>query len=113
MNAERWQLDVGAADIATLDIPPALGRVRRFQVDVRFVVACATPAADAWHALTVEVNGRRQWTRRIATHAPSDSLDYACRLDVGEGAALRLRATTRVARGVQRVRLRIDAEEQE
>jgi hypothetical protein len=113
MSAEQWRIDAGAADIAVLDVPPALGRTRRFQLDVRFVVACAASAPDAWHALTVEVNGRRQWTRRIATHAPSDSLDYSCRLDVGEGAALRVRASTRVARGVQRQRLRIDAEEQE
>jgi hypothetical protein len=112
MTTEQWRVDAGDADVAILDIPPALGRMRRFQLDVRFVVACAAPAADAWHALTVEVNGRRQWSRRIATHAPSDSLDYSCRLDVGEGAALRVRATTRVARSVQRQGLRIDAEEQ-
>lgn len=112
MNAERWQLDAAEADIATLDIPPALGRMRRFEVDVRFVVTRAESAEDAWHALTVDVNGRRQWTRRIATHAPSDSLDYHCRIDVPEGAALRLRAATRVSRGVLRQRLRIEAEEQ-
>lgn len=110
-RAERWHVDAGDADIATLDVPAALGRVRRFEVDVRFVVACHESGAAAWHALTVEVDGRRQWSRRIATHAPSDSLDYHVRIDVAEGAALRVRALTQV-RGAQRRRLRIDAEEQ-
>jgi hypothetical protein len=111
MAAERWQVDAGDADIATLDIPPALGRVRRFEVDVRLVVACAEPRAGASHAMTVEVNGRRQWSRQIATHAPSDSLDYHFRIDVPEGAALRVRALSRV-RVSQRRRLVIEAEEQ-
>jgi len=110
---EHWQLDVGDADIATLDIPPALGRVRRFGVDVRFVVQCPAEASGAWHAMTVEVNGRRQWTRQIATSNPgqADSLDYHFRLDVPDGAALRVRATTRV-RGAVRQRLCIEADEQ-
>jgi len=110
---EQWRVDVSDADIATLDIPPALGRVRRFHVDVRFQVRCPADAAEATHAMTVEVNGRREWARQIATHNPgqSDSLDYHFRVDVAESAALRVRATTRV-RGAQRLRLVIEAEEQ-
>jgi hypothetical protein len=112
-SPEHWQVDAGDADIATLDIPPALGRVRRFHVDVRFVVGCPEDATDAWHAMTVEVNGRREWSRQIATHNPgqSDSLDYHFRVDVPEGAALRVRATTRVRAAVRR-RLAIEADEQ-
>lgn len=112
-SLEHWQVDAGDADIATLDIPPALGRVRRFHVDVRFVVRCPDDAADAWHAMTVEVNGRRQWARQIATSNPgqNDSLDYHFRIDVSEGAALRVRALTRV-KGAARRRLSIEAEEQ-
>lgn len=41
---ERWQADAGDADIAILDIPPAL-RARRFHVDVQFMVRCPTDAA--------------------------------------------------------------------
>ena len=108
---ERWSVDAGDADLATLDIPPALGRVRRFEVDVRFVVRCPADGRAA-HALTVELDGRRQWSREVATSNPgaTDSLDYHCRVDVPEGAALRVRALTSV-RGAARQQLRIDAEE--
>jgi hypothetical protein len=109
---ERWSVDPGDADLATLDIPPALGRVRRFEIDVRFVVSCPAEGREAWHALTVELDGRRQWSRRVPTHNPgeSDSLDYRCRVDVPEGQGLRVRALTEV-RGARRRQLRIDAEE--
>lgn len=110
---EHWTVDAGDADIATLDVPPALTRERRFLVDVRFVVACPAPAADAWHALTVELDGRRAWTRQIPTSNPgqADSLDYQCEIALPVGSALRVRALTRVGRAVRR-QLRIDAEEQ-
>lgn len=110
---ERWQLDAGNADVATLRIPPALGRSRRFQVDVRFEVHCPADAPGAWHALTVELDGRRAWSRQIATSNPgqTDSLDYHQRVDVAEGAGLRVRAVTQV-RGAVRSRLRIEAEEE-
>ncbi|HET9976956.1 MAG TPA: hypothetical protein VFQ20_05940 [Burkholderiaceae bacterium] len=109
---EHWQADAGDADIATLDIPPALGRPRRFRVDVRFVVTGPADGTPAWHAMTVEANGRREWQRRIATHGESDSLDYAFGADVPPGAALRVRALTQVHRAVVRRRLRIEATEQ-
>lgn len=115
MNAapEQWQVDAGDADIATLDIPPALGRTRRFRVDVNFVVQAPASGASAWHAMTVEANGRREWQRRSATHNPgaSDSLEHAFTADVAPGAALRVRAVTQVQAAVRR-RLRIDAVEQ-
>ena len=63
--------------------------------------------------MTVEVNGRREWSRQIATANPgqTDSLDYHVQVDVPEGTALRVRATTTV-RAARRRQLRIEAEEQ-
>lgn len=111
-TSERWCVDVGDADVALLDIPPALGRPRRFEIDVRFVVQCPAPANGAWHALTVEIDGRRHWSRRIASSNPgqTDSLDYHCRVEVPDGAALRVRALAATG-GARRRQLRIDAEE--
>jgi len=111
-TAEQWQVDVGDADVATLHIPPTLGRARKFHVDVRFVVQCPDDGTAAWHAMTVEVNGRREWTRQIETSNPgqSDSLDYHFRVDVPVGSGLRLRALTRV-NGAMRRRLYIEAGE--
>jgi hypothetical protein len=110
--AEQWQVDVGDADVATLHVPPVLRRARRFEVDVRFVVGCPADSAGAWHALTVEVNGKREWTRQITTNNPgqTDSLDYHFRVVVAVGSALRVRALTRV-HGATRRRLFIEAVE--
>jgi hypothetical protein len=110
---EQWQADVGDADIATLDIPAALGRTRRFHVDVLFVVRCPSDRAGAWHALTVELDGRREWSRQIETSNPgqTDSLDFHVQVEVRAGCGLRVRAMTQVHGAVRR-RLRIEAEEQ-
>lgn len=110
---EQWQVDVGDADVAMLDVPPALGRVRRFQVDVRFEVQCPLDEQGAWHGMTVEIDGRQAWSRQILTHNPgqTDSLDYHQRIDAAEGAGLRVRAVTRV-RGALRRRLCIEAVEE-
>jgi hypothetical protein len=110
--AEQWQVDVGDADVATLHIPPTLARARRFHIDVRFVVLCPSEHSAAWHAMTVEVNGRREWSRQIATSNPgqTDSLDYHFRIELAVGAALRVRALTRV-QGAMRRRLIIEATE--
>lgn len=111
---EHWLVDAGDADIATLDIPPAIARVRRFLVDVRFVVRCpAGDAGEAWHALTVEFDGRREWSRQIPTHNPgqTDSLDWQRDVEIPAGEGLRVRATTRT-RGALRQQLRIEAQEQ-
>lgn len=111
-GAEQWQVDVGDADVATLHIPPTLGRARRFHIDVRFVVQCPAEGSAASHEMTVEVNGRREWSRQIRTSNPgqTDSLDYHFRLEVPVGAALRVRALTRVHGAVRR-RLQIEAAE--
>ena len=109
---EQWQVDVGDADVATLHIPPTLARARRFHIDVRFVVHCPSDGSAAWHEMTVEVNGRREWSRQIETSNPgqTDSLDYHFRIELAVGAALRVRALTRV-HGAMRRRLCIEAEE--
>jgi hypothetical protein len=111
-STEQWQVDVGDADVATLNIPPALGRARRFHVDVRFVVQCPADGTAAWHAMTVEVNGRREWSRQIDTNNPgqTDSLDYHFRVEVPVASGLRVRALTRV-KGAVRRRLCIEASE--
>lgn len=109
---EHWTVDVGGDDIAVLDIPGALGRVRTFDIDVRFVVRVPDALRGAWHALEVELDGRRQWSRRIDSSNPgqTDSLDYHCRLEVEPGRAVRVRAVARAQGAVPR-QLRIDAEE--
>lgn len=108
-TAERWALDAGTADIATLDIPPSAHRRRIFAIDVRFAVRATAPGA--WQALSVELNGVREWSRRIDTHGPTDTLDHHCRRELDIGQALRIRATTELG-GAQRLRLLIEAEEQ-
>jgi hypothetical protein len=111
-STEQWQVDVGDADVATLHIPPTLGRSRKFHVDVHFVVMCPAEGTAAWHAMTVEVNGRREWARQIDTSNPgqTDSLDYHFRIEVPVGSGLRVRALTRV-KGAMRRRLFIEASE--
>lgn len=107
--AERWALDAGAADIATLDIPPSAHRRRIFAIDVRFAVRAT--AVHAWQALSVELNGVREWSRRVDTHGETDTLDYHCRRELDIGQALRVRALTQLG-GARRVRLLVEAEEQ-
>jgi hypothetical protein len=110
-SLERWNTDAGDADIATLNIPPAL-RARRFHVDVQFVVRCPADASDPWHAMTVEFDGRRVWSRQIGTSNPSqtDTLEYHRQVEVPAGAGLRIRAATRVHAAL-RQRLHIEAAE--
>jgi hypothetical protein len=110
---ERWSVDAGPADVATLDIPPSLQRDRRFHISCRFVVALRQPDDSAWHSLKVYVDGALEWSRRIATSNPgsSDSLDVSFRRDVPSGQPLRVVATTDVHR-VQRVALDIEADEE-
>ena len=106
---EHWALDAGAADIATLDIPPSAHRSRIFAIDIRFMVRAT--AAGAWQALSVELNGVREWSRRIDTHGQTDTLDYHCRRELDIGQALRVRALTQLG-DARRLRLFIEAEEQ-
>ena len=76
--------------------PPrtALQRPRHFDIDVSLVVRVPEHNATAWHELVLEIDGRRQWHRRIASHCPgqTDGLDYHCQLHLEAGPALRIRA---------------------
>jgi hypothetical protein len=110
---EQWRIDAGDADVALLDIPPVSDRVRSFHVDVSFVVRTPTESTPKpWHELAVELDGRRQWSRRIDSSNPGeqDGLDYHVRVSVDAGAPLRVRALTKV-RGAVRQRLLIEATE--
>jgi hypothetical protein len=108
--AEHWVEDAGDSDAAHLDIPPHATRERRFEIFCSFEVANPLGGDDAAHGLRVLVNGAQEWTRRVATHAGSDSLDVRLRKTVPVGEPLRLTARTEV-QGVRRVGLKITADE--
>ena len=93
-KAEVWRLDAGGALVAVLNIPGSLERHRSFDVDVTLAVRVPQPLAGAWHSLSVELDGKQKWARRIASNSPgqTDGLDYHCRIEVPTGRALRVRA---------------------
>lgn len=112
---ERWAVDAGEADVAVLTIPAVLHHDRIFDLDVRMEVRVpdldgATSTSRASHGLSVELDGRREWSRDIASSNPgqTDSLDYHCRREVPAGEPLRVRVQTRV-QGVRRRSLIIEA----
>lgn len=112
---ERWQVDAGEADIAVLTVPPVLRRERLFDLDLQFRVklpAADAPPGEPWLAVTLEIDGRREWTRRIDARGPGDTdvLDFHCRRALPGGRALRLRAVTQVGGGAKRQRLVLSAE---
>jgi len=92
--AEHWRCDVGASSVAVIDIPASLDRRRTFDVDVTLVVRTPLEHPEPWHELTVELDGKRQWQRRVPSHSPgqTDGLDYHCRVQLESGRALRIRA---------------------
>ncbi len=107
---ERWQVDAGDADVATLVIPADSFRTRRFEIDCRLVVAAVAPGAQ--HGMRVDVDGAQEWTRRAPTENPgqTDSMDYHFRRELAPGQPLRIVVKTQ-ARQARRVRLVIEAEE--
>jgi hypothetical protein len=108
---ERWRIDAGDGDVATLMIPPDSFRTRHFEIDCRLVVMPL--AAGAQLAMRVDVDGGLEWTRRasIATAGQPDSIDYHFRRELPAGQSLRVVVKTE-AKQVRRVRLLIEAEEQ-
>ena len=108
---ERWRIDAGGGDVATLVIPPDSFRTRHFEIDCRLVVRPL--GAGAQHAMRVDVDGDLEWTRRAPTENPghTDSMDYHFRRELPAGKPLRIVVKTE-ARQVRRVRLLIEAEEQ-
>jgi hypothetical protein len=111
---EHWRCDAGSDSVAVLDIPGALDRRRVFDVDVTLVVRVPSDNASAWHALTVELDGRQQWQRRIPSHSPgqTDGLDYHCRLTLEVEQALRVRAVAAVGGGSRVRQLLVEAREE-
>jgi hypothetical protein len=91
---EYWCCDAGDEPVAVLDIPGTLGRQRIFDVDVTLVVSVPTESEGPWHELRVDIDGVRQWSRRIASHSPgqTDGLDYHCRRVLEPGQPLRILA---------------------
>ena len=108
MKLEHWTCDAGRDSVAVLNVPAALHRSRTFDIDVSLEVTLEAP--KPWHELVVEIDGRRQWGRRIASHSPADGLDYHCRLTVESDQELRLRAIAQT-QGVGIHRLVIEASE--
>ena len=108
---ERWRTEVGDA-VAVLNIPGALKRSRTFGIDVSLLVRVPEDNAEAWHALTLEIDGKQRWHRSIASNCPgqTDGLDYHCRVVLEAGAALRIRAVAGT-RGSVVLRLQIEAHE--
>lgn len=107
---EHWSIDAGDRATARLDIPPHATRERRFEIDVRFVVKAGAGVAPE-HALRVLVNGAQEWSRRVATAAGEDSLEWRQRRSVPVGEPLRIQALTEV-RHALRLRLVITAHEE-
>ena len=108
---ERWRIDAGDGDVATLVIPADSVRARRFEIDCRLVAMAL--GAGARHGMRVDVDGGLEWTRRAPTENPghTDSMDYHFRRELPAGKPLRIVVRTE-ARQVRRVRLLIEAEEQ-
>jgi hypothetical protein len=109
---ERWVLDAGDAEVATLTVPADALRERRFEVSCAMSVRVPPGTTDAWHRMTVLADGARQWQRRVATSLldDTDGLDHRFARTVPAGQALRI--TVELAgQGVQRRRLVIEADE--
>jgi hypothetical protein len=108
---ELWRTEVGDA-VAVLTVPGALKRVRMFDIDVSLWVRVPEDNAEAWHELTLEIDGKQRWRRRIASSCPgqTDGLDYHCRVVLEAGPALRIRAVAGT-RGSVVQRLQIEARE--
>ena len=114
VRPEHWSVDAADGDVAVLDIPPVVGRERGFEIDLRFGVRTPSPADGAWLSVALELDGAREWARRVDARCPGqvDTLDFHCRRRVPEGQPLRVRAVARAGGGARRLSLRLDAEEQ-
>jgi hypothetical protein len=111
--AEHWRRDAGSDSVAVLDIPGLVGRGRVFDVDVTLLVDAPAEPHGAWHELTVEFDGQRQWSRRIGTRNPgqTDGLEYHQQVRLAPEQALRVRAQARV-QGARIRQLLVEAREE-
>jgi hypothetical protein len=109
---ELWRTDV-SDPVAVLNIPGALQRSRTFDIDVSLVVRVPVEFDAPWHELVLEIDGQRQWHRRIPSSCPgqTDGLDYHCRIVLEAGPATRVRAVA-ATRGAVVHRLLIEAREE-
>ena len=98
IQPEHWSVDAGTESVAVLTIPGLLSRARVFDVDATLIVEVPRDTEGAWHQLTIELDGQREWSRRIPSHNPgqTDGLDYhqRVRLEVEQG--IRIRAVVKV-----------------
>lgn len=110
---EHWQTESGAAPIALLNIPGLLSRARVFDIDATLIVDVPATAQGAWLELSVEIDGRRQWSRRSPAHNPgqTDGLEYHHRLTLAVGQGSRIRAVAGVG-GVRLRQLQLQAREE-
>ena len=112
MTSERWTLSAGDAPTATLHIPADAARERRFEIACAMTVAVPEGAAQPWHQMTVQANGKQQWQRRVPSQNPGewDGLDFRFSRSIPVGEALRV--TVAVSGGsVRRRTLVIEADE--
>lgn len=108
---EHWRVE-GGDGVAVLSIPGLNGRARVFDVDATLLVSVPADPDGAWLELAVELDGRRQWSRRIPAHNPgqTDGLDYHQRLRLEAEQGIRIRAMATV-KGVRVRELVIEARE--
>jgi hypothetical protein len=111
--AEHWRCDAGSDSVAVLAIPGLIGRARVFDVDASLLVDVPADTDGAWLELTVECDGKRQWSRRIPAHNPgqTDGLDYHQRLRLEAEQGMRVRAVAKV-KGVRVRQLLLEAREE-
>ncbi|UJW83621.1 hypothetical protein IM738_08535 [Hydrogenophaga sp. SL48] len=97
-----------------LNIPGLNGRARVFDVDASLLVDVPPQGEGTWLELTVEFDGKRQWSRRIPAHNPgqTDGLEYHQRVRLEAEQGLRVRAVTAV-KGVRVRQLVVEAREDE
>jgi hypothetical protein len=110
---EHWRADSAGDSVVALVIPASLSRHRVFDIDVTLVVKVPLDGMQPWHELILEVDGRRQWSRRIFSSSPgqTDGLDYHCRVHLEAERALRVRASA-AAQGSSVASLLIEAKEE-
>ena len=110
LSPERWTVDAGDAAEAQLVIPADARRERRFEIACAITVTAPADPTAAWHQMTVQANGTRQWQRRVPTHGPWDGLDYRFSRSVPVGQALRVTVSV-ACQGGRRRSLVVEAEE--
>ncbi len=110
---EHWHTEPGPASVAVLVIPGLLSRARVFDIDATLIVDVPDATQDAWLELSVEIDGQRQWSRRIPAHSPgqTDGLDYHQRVRLALAQGIRIRAVAAV-KGARVSKLWIEAREE-